>query len=55
MIGDFVWSGMRKKIGDLSFLFIYFCCCELVVVVVVVLVVIVGVVVADNRGGCGWC
>ena len=50
MIGDFVWSGLRKKIGDLSFLFIYFSCCGLVVVV---LVVVVGVVVADNRGGCG--
>ena len=47
VIGDFVWSGLRKKIGDLSFLFIYFSCCGLVVVV------IVGVVMADNRGGCG--
>ena len=47
VIGDFVWSGLRKKIGDLSFLLIYFSCCGLVVVVVV------GVVVADNRGGCG--
>ena len=54
MIGDFVWSGLRKKIGDLSYLFIYFFCCGLVVVVVVV-VVVVGVVVADNRGGYGWC
>ena len=53
MIGDFVWSGLRKKIGDLSYLFIYFFCCGLVVVVVVV--VVVGVVVADNRGGYGWC
>ena len=49
MIGDFVWSGLRKKIGDLSYLFIYFFCCGLVVVVVVV-----GVVVADGGGGCGW-
>ena len=50
VICDFVWSGLRKKIGDLSYLFIYFFCCGLVVVVVVV-----GVVVADNRGGYGWC
>ena len=42
MIGDFVWSGLRKKIGDLSFLFIYFSCCGLVVVVVVVGVVMAG-------------
>ena len=48
MISDFVWSGLRKKIGDLGFFF-FFPCCELVVVVVLV------VVVADGRGGCGWC
>ena len=55
MIVDFVWSGLRKKIGDLGFFF-FFSCCGLVVVVVVVLVVIVAVVVAvaDGRGGCGW-
>ena len=52
MIGDFVWSGLRKKIGDLGFFF-FFPCCELVVVVV--LVVVVAVAVADGRGGCGWC
>ena len=47
MIGDFVWFGLRKKIGDLSFFF-FSSCCGLVVVVVVV-------AVADGRGGCGWC
>ena len=52
VISDFVWSGLRKKIGDLGFFF-FFPCCELVVVVV--LVVVVAVVVADGRGGCGWC
>ena len=44
MIGDFVWSRLRKKIGDLGFFF--FSCCGLVVMVVVV--------VADGRGGYGW-
>ena len=24
MIGDFVWSGLRKKIGDLVFFFFFF-------------------------------
>ena len=24
MIGDFVWSGLRKKIGDWSFFFFFF-------------------------------
>ena len=53
MIGDFVWFGLREKIEDLGwwFLFIYlFFCCGLLVVVVVVVVA-----VADDRGGCGWC
>ena len=55
VISDFVWSGLRKKIGDLGFFF--FPCCELVVVVVLVVVVavVVAVAVADGRGGCGWC
>ena len=44
VIGDFVWSGLRKKIGDLGFFF-FFSCCGLVLVVVVA--------VADGRGGCG--
>ena len=44
MIGDFVWSGLRKKIGDSGF---FFFCCGLVVVVVVA--------VANGRSGCGWC
>ena len=49
MIGDFVWSGLRKKIGDLGFFFFFFfSCCGLVVVVAVV------VAMADGRGGCGW-
>ena len=49
-MGDFVWYGLRKKIGDLSFFFFF----PLVVgLVVVVVVVVVGV--ADGRGGCGWC
>ena len=51
MIGDFVWFGLRKKIGDLG-VFFFFPCCGLVVMVVVVGVV---VAVADGRGGCGWC
>ena len=52
MIGDFVWSGLRKKIGDLDFFF--FCLlwiggggggdvgggC--------------GCGVTDGRGDCGW-
>ena len=47
MIGDFVWSGLRKKIGDFDWwFFFFFSCCGLVVVVVAV---------ADGRGGCGWC
>ena len=47
MIGDFVWSGLRKKIGDFGWwFFFFFSCCGLVVVVVAV---------ADGRGGCGWC
>ena len=60
MIGDFLWSGLRKKIGNLGFIFYFiFSCYGLVVVVVVVLMVVVAVVVAvavaDGRGGCGWC
>ena len=55
MICDFVWFGLRKKIGDLGFFFFFACCGLLVVVVVVVLVVVVVVVVADGRSGCGWC
>ena len=52
MIGDFVWFGLRKKIGDLGWWFFFFSpCCGLVVVVVVGVVV----VVADGRGGCDWC
>ena len=45
MIDDFVWSGLRKKIGDLGFFFFFFACYGLVVVMGV----------ADGRGGCGWC
>ena len=48
MIGDFVWSGLRKKIGDLGFfIFYFFSYYGLVVAVVVV------VAVANGRGGCG--
>ena len=50
LIGDFVWSGLWKKIGDLGFFFFFFSCCGLLVVV---MLVVVGV--ADGRGGCGWC
>ena len=50
VIGDFVWSGLRKKIGDFGFFSPYY---GLVVVVVLVLLVVVGVGVADGRGGCG--
>ena len=48
MIGDFVWSGLRKRIGDLGwcFFFFFFSYYGLVVVVVVV---------ANGRCGCGWC
>ena len=52
VIVDFVWSRLRKKIGDLGFFF--FCCGLLMVVVVMVVVVAVVVAVADSRGGCGW-
>ena len=52
MIGDFVWSGLRKKIGDFGCGFFFFSCYGLLVVVVVVGVV---VVVANGRSGCGWC
>ena len=45
MISDFVWSELRKKIGEFSWWF-FFSCCRLMVVVV-------GVV--DGKGGCGWC
>ena len=50
MIFYFVWSGLRKKIGDLGwcFFFFFFSCCGLLVVVVVV-------GVANGRGGCGRC
>ena len=47
MIGDFVWSRLRKKITDLGWWFFFFSCCGLVVVVVVVVVV----AVVDGRGG----
>ena len=50
VIDDFVWSRLRKNIGDLGFFF--FPCCGLVVLVVVVTVAVV-VAVADGRGGCG--
>ena len=55
MIGDFVWSELRKKIRDLSWWFFFFffsSCCGPVVVVVVVMVVVK--TVANGRGGCGW-
>ena len=49
MIGDFVWSELRKKIRDLSwwFFFFFYSCCGPVVVVMVVVVVVVVVVVGD--------
>ena len=53
MISDFVWFGLRKKIGDFGWWFFFSPCCGLLVVVVVV--VVVGVVVANGRDGCGWC
>ena len=53
MIVDFVWSGLRKKIGDLGFFF--FPCYGLVVVVLVLgVVVAIVVAVANGRSGCGW-
>ena len=55
MIVDFVWSGLRKKIGDLGFFFFFFSCYGLLVVVVLVVIVAVVVAVADGRGGCGRC
>ena len=50
VIGDFVWSWLRKKIGDFGFFifYFYFFCCGLVVVMVVV------VAMTDSRGDCGW-
>ena len=47
MIGNFVWSGLRKKIRDLGWWFFFFSYYGLVVVVV-------SVVVANGGGGCGW-
>ena len=38
MIGDFAWSGLRKKIKDLDWWF-FFSCCGLVVVDVCVVLV----------------
>ena len=49
VIGDFVWSGLRKNIGDLGWFFFFF------PPVVVVVVVVVAMVVADGRSGCGGC
>ena len=49
MSGDFVWSGLRKNIGDLGWFFFFF------PPVVVVVVVVVAMVVADGRSGCGGC
>ena len=46
VIGDFVWSGLRKNIGDLGWFFFFF------PPVVVVVVVVVAMVVADGRSGC---
>ena len=40
MIGDLVWSGLRKKIGDLVFFFYLFIGCLLWT--------------AGIGGGCGW-
>ena len=50
MIGDFVWFGLRKKIGDLRFFFFSPLWTNGGGPVVVVVVA-----VADGRGGCGWC
>ena len=47
--GDFVWFGLRKKLGFGLVVFFFFPCYGLVVVVVVV-----GVIVADGGGGCDW-
>ena len=33
MIGDFVWSGLRKEIEDLGWWFFFSCCGPVVVVV----------------------
>ena len=51
MISDFVWSGLRKKIGDLGFFFFFSPIVDWRPMVVVVVVV----VVANGRGGCDWC
>ena len=45
VIGDFVWSGLRKKIEDLG--------CSPPPPPVVVMVVVVVVAVADGRSDCG--
>ena len=54
VIGDFVWSGLRKKIGDLSFFF-FLPTVDWWPVVVVVVVVVAVVALADGRCGRGWC
>ena len=45
VIGDFVWSALRKKIGDFGWWFFFF--------PIVVVVVVVVVAVANDRGDCG--
>ena len=40
VIGDFVWSGLRKKIRDLGFCFVFFFFCY-------------GLVAGGGGGGCG--
>ena len=49
----FIWSRLRKKIGDLGLFFFFPPIVDWWPMVVVVVVVVV--VVANGRGGCDWC
>ena len=56
MIGNFVWSGLRKNIGDLGWWFFFFFFLPTMDWWPVVVVVVVAIVaMADGRCGCGWC
>ena len=48
VIGDFVWSGLRKKIEDLGWFFFFFFFSPPVVV-------LVAVALTDGKSGCGGC
>ena len=33
MVGDFVWSGLRKKIEDLGWCFFFFCAVDVFIII----------------------